>query len=88
MIKLGHKRKGHCDRISTMFGLAEGKRKEDKGRYFHCLVSRMERKFKSNDGDTNCFTKKKKLQTVDVIRCGKWLLVNEKMILVMGLNEN
>ena len=32
--------------------------------------------------------KKKKLQTVDVIRCGKWLLVNEKMILVMGLNEN
>ena len=32
--------------------------------------------------------KKKKLQTVDVIRCDKWILVNEKMILVMGLNEN
>ena len=30
--------------INFMFGLAEGKRKERKGRYFYCLVSRVGRK--------------------------------------------
>jgi len=29
-----------------MFGLAKGKRKEGRGRDFHCLVSRVERKLK------------------------------------------
>ena len=30
---------------------------------------------------------KKKLQTADMV-IGEWLLVNEKMILMAGLNEN
>lgn len=30
--------------INFMFGFAEGKRKERKGRYFYCLVSRVGRK--------------------------------------------
>ena len=32
--------------INTMFGLGKGKRKEGRGRDFHCLVSRVERKLK------------------------------------------
>lgn len=32
-----------------MFGFAEGKRKERKGRYFYCLVSRVGRKCERNE---------------------------------------